>query len=166
MIITKSFTAMTIKKILIGVDDSKFAEYAAAYGFEIARKFSASVGLVNIVEPTMLPPMGTSADPILGMPMQGVGVEEMELLDIRKSQAEDIFERTTKKFAKDIKVTHFTEYGATAQGIIDCSKEFNADLIVIGTHNRSGIDRLLMGSVAEHVVRHSEVPVLVVPFSQ
>jgi nucleotide-binding universal stress UspA family protein len=157
---------MTIKKILIGVDDSKFAEHAAAYGFEIARKFNASVGLVNIVEPTMMPPMGASADPVLGMPMQGVGVEEMELLDIRKSQAEDIFDRTTKKFAKDIKVYNFTEYGATAQGIIDCGKEFKADLIVIGTHSRSGIDRLLMGSVAEHIVRHSEVPVLVVPFKE
>ncbi|GAC1306245.1 MAG: universal stress protein [Mucilaginibacter sp.] len=157
---------MTIKKILIGVDDSKFAEHAAAYGFEIARKFNASVGLVNIVEPTMMPPMGASADPVLGMPMQGVGVEEMELLDIRKSQAQDIFEHTTKKFAKGIKVSHFTEYGATAQGIMDCSKEFKADLIVIGTHSRSGIDRLLLGSVAEHVVRHSEVPVLVVPFKE
>jgi nucleotide-binding universal stress UspA family protein len=157
---------MTIKKILIGVDDSKFAEHAAAYGFEIARKFNASVGLVNIVEPTMMPPMGAGADPVLGMPMQGVGVEEMELLDIRKSQAEDIFDRTAKKFAKDIMVSHFTEYGSTAEGIINCSKEFKADLIVIGTHNRSGIDRLLMGSVAEHIVRHSEVPVLVVPFKE
>ncbi|MDB5124302.1 MAG: putative universal stress protein [Mucilaginibacter sp.] len=157
---------MTIKKILIGVDDSKFAEHAAAYGFEIARKFNASVGLVNIVEPTMMPPMGASADPVLGMPMQGVGVEEMELLDIRKSQAEDIFDRTTKRFARDIKVSHFTEYGSTAEGIINCSKEFKADLIVIGTHSRSGIDRLLMGSVAEHIVRHSEVPVLVVPFKE
>jgi nucleotide-binding universal stress UspA family protein len=36
-------------------------------------------------------------------------------------------------------------------------------MIVIGTHSRTGIDRLLMGSVAEHVIRHSEVPVLVVP---
>jgi nucleotide-binding universal stress UspA family protein len=63
-----------------------------------------------------------------------------------------------------MQVTHFTEYGSTASGIIECSKEFGADLIVIGTHSRSGLDRLLMGSVAEHVVRHSEVPVLVVPF--
>ncbi len=157
---------MTIKRILIGIDDSKYAERAAAYGFEIARKFNASVGLVNVVSPSVMPPMGTSADPILGMSMQGVGTEEMELLDIRRSQAEDIVDRTVGKFAKDMKVTHFTEFGATAQGIIDCSKEFKADMIVLGTHSRSGLDRLLMGSVAEHVVRHAEVPVLVVPFSQ
>ena len=54
-----------------------------------------------------------------------------------------------------------------ADGIIQCSKDFGADLIiVIGTHSRTGFDRLLMGSVAEDVVRHSEIPVLVVPFEE
>jgi len=157
---------MMIKKILIGIDDSKYAEHAAEYGFDIARKFNASVGLVNIVEPAMMPQMSSSADPILGVPSQGVGMEELEIMDIQKNQSENIVERTIKKFAGDMKVTHFNEYGSTADGIISCSKEFKADLIVIGTHNRSGIDRLLMGSIAEHVVRHSEVPVLVVPFGE
>jgi nucleotide-binding universal stress UspA family protein len=157
---------MMIKKILIGIDESKFAEHAAEYGFEIARKFNAAVGLVNIVEPAMMPQMPTSSDPILGTPSQGVGIEEMELLDIQKNQSENIVDRTIKKFAGDMQVTHFTEYGSTADGIINCGKEFKADLIVIGTHSRTGIDRLLMGSVAEHVVRHSDVPVLVVPMKE
>jgi len=157
---------MTIKKILIGIDDSKYAEHAAEYGFDIARKFNASVGLVNIVEPAMMPQMSSGTDPILGVPSQGVGIEELEIMDIQKNQSENIVEQTIKKFAGDMQVTHFNEYGSTADGIINCSKEFKADLIVIGTHNRSGIDRLLMGSVAEHVVRHSEVPVLVVPFGE
>jgi nucleotide-binding universal stress UspA family protein len=157
---------MTIKKILIGIDDSKYAEHAAKYGFEIARKFDAAVGLVNIVEPALMPPMTPGSDPILGMPAQGVGIDGVDLLDLRKDQSAQIVAQTIKRFAKDVKVTHFTEFGDTADGIITCSKEFKADLIVIGTHNRSGIDRLLMGSVAEHVVRHSDIPVLVVPISQ
>jgi nucleotide-binding universal stress UspA family protein len=157
---------MIIKKILIAIDDSAYAEHAAEYGFDIARKFNAAVGLVNIVVPAMMPQMGTSTDPILGMPSMGIGMEEMELLDIQKNQSENIIDRTIKKFAGDMQVTHFTEYGQTADGILTCNKEFKADLIVIGTHSRSGIDRLLMGSVAEHVVRHSEVPVLVVPMKE
>jgi nucleotide-binding universal stress UspA family protein len=154
---------MTIKKILIGIDDSKYAEHATEYGFDIARKFNAAIGLVNIVEPAIMPPMAASADPIIGMPMQGTGFEEMEMLDIQKNQSENIVDRFIKKFAGDLQVTHFTEYGPTADGIISCSKEFGADLIVLGTHSRTGFDRLIMGSVAEHVVRHSEIPVLVVP---
>lgn len=154
---------MTIEKILIAIDDSAYAEHAADYGFDIARRFNAAVGVVNIIEPAMMPQMTPGADPIMGMPLQGTGIEEMELLDIQKNQSENIVDRTIKKFAGDMAVTHFTEYGSTADGIIKCSNEFSASLIVIGTHSRSGLDRLLMGSVAEHVVRHSAVPVLVVP---
>lgn len=155
---------MKISKVLIGIDDSKYAEHAAEYGFDIARKFNASVGLVNIVEPVIIPGVSAGVDPIMGSTMQNNAEEEMEILDIQKNQAQNIVENTIKKFADGMQVTHFTDYGSTADGIINCSKEFGADLIVIGTHSRTGLDRLLMGSVAEHVVRHSEVPVLVVPF--
>jgi nucleotide-binding universal stress UspA family protein len=153
---------MTIEKILIGIDDSKHAEYAAEYGFDIARKFNAAVGLVNIVGPALMPPL-TATDPMIGIQTEGIGIDELELMDIQKNQSENIVEQTIKKFAGDMSVTHFTDYGSTADGIVHCAKEFEADLIVIGTHSRHGLDRLLMGSVAEHVVRHSPVPVLVVP---
>jgi nucleotide-binding universal stress UspA family protein len=153
---------MTIQKVLIAINYGKHAEYAAEYGFDIARKFGAEAGLVNVVEPAIIPAL-TSADPIMSAPNEAMGMEELELMDIQTTQSENIVEQTIKKFAAGMQVTHFTEYGSSADGIIDCCKEFNADLIVIGTHSRSGLDRLLMGSVAEHVVRHSPVPVLVVP---
>jgi nucleotide-binding universal stress UspA family protein len=155
---------MTINKILIGIDDSKEADHAAEYGFDIARKFNAAVGIVNIVEPALMPQSPLGADPLTGMTMQGTGVDEMELMDIQKSFGDNVVEGAIKRFAGDMPVTHFTEYGPTADGIISCGKEFGADLIVIGTHNRTGFDRLLNGSVAEHVVRHSTIPVLVVPY--
>jgi len=154
---------MKIKKILIGIDDSKFAEHAADYGFDIAHSFKAHVGLVHIVEPMVIPSTGNS-DILLGASPQTMGINDVELMNIQNDASETLIERTIKKFGKGIEVTHFNEYGDTADGIIDCAKEFKADLIVIGTHSRSGLDRLLMGSVAEHVVRHSEIPVLVVPF--
>jgi nucleotide-binding universal stress UspA family protein len=155
---------MKISKILIGIDDSKYAEHAAEYGFDIARKFNAAVGLVNIVEPTVMPETMAGVDPLMGSGMISAGIQDMEILNIQINQSENIVERTIKQYAGNMQVTHFTEYGSRAEGIIECSKEFGADLIVIGTHSRSGFDRLFMGSVAEHVIRHSEVPVLVVPF--
>ncbi len=58
---------------------------------------------------------------------------------------------------------HFTILTLTnaADGILNTSKEINADLIVLGSHGRKGWDRLLMGSVAESVMRHSDCPVLI-----
>lgn len=153
---------MTISKILIGIDDSLHAEHAAQYGFELARTLKATVAIVNIVEPAVVSQI-TTADPMIGLPGQAIGADELEIMDIQKTQSENIVDATIKKYAGDMNVTHFSEYGSTTDGIISCANEFGADLIVIGTHNRHGIDRLLMGSVAEHVVRHSHVPVLVVP---
>ena len=153
-----------IKKILIGIDESKYAENAAKYGFDLAKTLNAHVGLVHMIEPVAMPLSTTGAETILGTPMQGFsGVEDTELIDAQNELSENIIERTAKKFGGDQEVTHFNEYGSTAEGIIDCAKEFKADLIIVGTQNRSGLDRLLMGNIAEHVVRHSEIPVLVVP---
>jgi nucleotide-binding universal stress UspA family protein len=152
---------MKISNILIGIDDSKYAEYAASYGFDIARTFNARVGLVHIVEPTVSP--DNNADTIMGMPMQSPNFNDVNLLEMQKDRSDNIIDRTITKYGDGLQVTHFNEYGSTADGILSCSKEFNADLIVIGTHGRTGIDRLLMGSVAESVVRNSHVPVLVVP---
>jgi nucleotide-binding universal stress UspA family protein len=155
---------MEIKKVLIAIDDSKFSEHAAEYGFDIARSYSAEVGLVHIVEPIVYPPAGN--DTLTGIPFEVGAVTDKELITAQTESSENIISRTIKKFAGDLQVTHFTEYGLTAEGILGCSREFNADLIVVGTHSRTGLDRLLMGSVAEYVVRHSDVPVLVVPLKE
>ena len=152
-----------IKKILIGVDDSKYAEHAAEYGFKLAQSLDAHVGLVNIVEPMAIPVTGNGADEILGTPMQGIAVNNTDILDAQSQASAMILERTAKKFGGNLHVTHFNEYGTSGDGIISCSAEFKADLIVIGTHTRSGLDRLFSGDVAEYVVRHSGIPVLVVP---
>ncbi|MCC8425099.1 universal stress protein [Mucilaginibacter sp. UR6-11] len=154
---------MLIKKILIGIDNSKFAEHAAEYGFDIAHKFKAKVGLVHIVEPVVTPYIN-SGDPMLGS--SDIGVTNIDLINIQDKAGKSMINDAIKKFGDDLDITQYEEFGDTADGIINCSKEFGADLIVIGTHSRTGIDRLLMGSIAEHVVRHSEVPVLVVPFHE
>ena len=154
---------MKIKRILIGIDDSKIAEHATEYGFDIAHTYKAHVGLVHVVEPMTIP-ANTGSDVVLGTSPTITGIDELEILNIQSQASETLIERTAKRFGKDLEVTELNQFGDTADGIIDCAREFKADLIVIGTHSRSGLDRLLMGSVAEHVVRHSPIPVLVVPY--
>ena len=153
-----------ISKILIGVDDSKYAEAAAKYGFDLARSLGAKVGVVNIIEPMAVPATNYGATEILGAPLQGLdSVNETELLNVQDQVSENIVQRIAKEFGGRLEVTHFSEYGATGEGIIACSAEFKADLIVVGSHHRSGLDRIFSSNVAEYVVRHSKIPVLVVP---
>lgn len=152
---------MSIRKILIAVDDSRYADHAAEFGFEMARLCSAEVGLVNIIEPIIMPAGGS--DSITGITTEVSLVNESEMVRIQQEAAENTIRRIQEQYGDQLKITNFTEYGITADGILKCSAEFGADLIVVGTHNRSGIDRLFMGSIAENLVRHSKIPVLVVP---
>lgn len=155
---------MSIRKILIAVDDSRYADHAAEFGFEMARLCNAEVGLVNIIEPIIMPAGGS--DSITGITTEVSMVDESEMVRIQKEAAENTIRRIQEQYGDQLKITNFTEYGITADGILKCSAEFGADLIVVGTHNRTGIDRLFMGSIAENVVRHSKIPVLVVPLRE
>ena len=154
---------MMIKKILIGVDDSTYAAHAAKYGFNLADTLGAHVGLVHISEPIAIPTASTGADEILGKPMLHADIGDTDLLQVQQELSENILEHMAKKYGGKTEITHFNEYGSTGEGIIECSKSFKADLIVLGTHHRTGLDRLFNGSIAEFVVRHSQTPVLVVP---
>ena len=152
-----------MKRILIGIDDSKFADHAAAYGFKLASQLQAAVGLVHIIEPAVVPAVNPVMDPGLGLPVENNELLAADIMNIQDVRSRQILDATMKKYAGELNVTVFEEYGSTADGIIDCSKEFKADMIVIGTHSRTGLDRFFMGSVAEQVVRHAPIPVLVVP---
>jgi nucleotide-binding universal stress UspA family protein len=152
-----------IKKILIGVDDSTYATHAAKYGFSLAETLGAHVALVHITEPMPIPTATTGTDEIMGVPIQHVDIDDPALLQAQQELSENILERVAKKYGGKTEITHFNEYGSTSEGIIECSQNFKADLIVLGTHHRTGLDRLISGSIAEQVVRHSKIPVLVVP---
>jgi nucleotide-binding universal stress UspA family protein len=155
-----------INRILIGVDDSTYAEHAAKYGFNLAETLNAHVGLVHIIEPMAIPTAATGTDEVLGTPIQLADSSDTELLHVQQEIAENILERIAKKYGGKTDVSHFNEYGSTGEGIISCSQSFKADLIVLGTHQRTGLDRFLSGSIAEFVVRHSQIPVLVVPVKE
>lgn len=154
---------MKIRKILIGIDESEFSRYAAAYGFDIAHTYGAEVGLVNIVEPVVVPT--DTQDGLLGMPFDtNLNLPGTELETLQVNRSATLLDQAAKEWGEGLEIAQFTQYGSTVEGIIECSKEFNADLIVIGTHRRTGIDKFFLGNVAEQVVNRSLIPVLVVPY--
>lgn len=152
-----------MKKILIGIDDSKFADHAVEYGFNLAHQLNASVALVHITEPIVAPVSPIDANIGLGFDTTADMVTP-ELYQVQDERSKTMIDVAIKKYGSDkISISVCTEYGDTAEGILKCANDQHADMIVIGTHSRTGFDRFLMGSVAEHVIRHSQIPVLVVP---
>lgn len=82
------------------------------------------------------------------------------ILDLHK-EAVDLFAKLKAEFDIQQSCT-FIEDGKPSAKIVETAKEWNADYIVVGTQGRTGLSHLLMGSVAEDVIRHSKIPVLVI----
>jgi nucleotide-binding universal stress UspA family protein len=78
--------------------------------------------------------------------------------DVKKNQ-----QILCERVFKDYKVWTFIEEGKPSEKVLKVAEEWGADLIVCGTHGRKGFEHLLMGSVAERLIRHSTIPLLVIP---
>lgn len=147
-----------LNKILIAVEDSAFSEIAAEYGFALASKFDAQVGLVHVndILPTTTPNL---ADPLLNEPMVTMMPEAIAM---QEEASKRLFERLTK--GRDhSRISTFTQLGNARDEILATADEWHADLIILGTHGRTGFDHFISGSVAESVVRRAKCPVLIIP---
>ncbi|MBU7024433.1 MAG: universal stress protein [Theionarchaea archaeon] len=139
------------KKILIATDGSEHSERAETHGLVLAKESNASVTAMYVVE-VVHPVKSIGGPPSLLLEGQKEGLEE---------EGKKIVDRVVEK-GKDmgIEVTPLVGEGHPAQEIIEHAKDF--DLVVVGTLGRAGLSHLLLGSVAEKVVRHAPCPVLVV----
>ena len=145
---------MEIRSILLPTDFSDCANYALSYATSFARAASASIICVHVIEPVM-PTVGYT-----GM------TEPLPMADISE-QLEDSAERELPKIGEceeceGLNVEEVIAHGDAASEIVRVAKERDVDLIIISTHGRTGLGRLLFGSTAESVVRHAPCPVLVV----
>ena len=143
-----------LKKILLPTDFSGCANYALPYAAAIARAANAQIICVHVVEP-VVPTVGYTglADP-------------MPIADISE-QLEDSAERQLPKLAEceecaGLNVEEVIVHGDAAAEIVRVASEEEVDLIVISSHGRTGLGRMIFGSTAESVVRHASCPVLVV----
>jgi nucleotide-binding universal stress UspA family protein len=138
-----------MKKILIAIDDGPTSEKIASNGFQLAKQLNAEIALVSVVDDTSL--------------MTDGGVTPGELAEIIKNDLKKYQKMLIDKVFKDYKVWNFVEKGNPYKTILKVAEEWSADLIVLGTHGRTGISHLLMGSIAEKVTRNSTKPLFIVP---
>lgn len=145
---------MKIDTILVTSDLSDSAERAFAPAAALARESGAKIELIHVVDDTPVPPAGAPLAPALHAPdlESTVAACEKKLASQRAALGDDI----------EVNATVIVATGP-ADAVCTAARELGADLIVISTHGRTGLRRFVLGSVAESVVRHARVPVLVVP---
>jgi len=132
------------KSILVPLDGSKLAENILTEVEELAVLLNARLNLINVRKAHVLP---------------GVDPTDSQVRVVREAQ-EYLENLKGTLSTKIIGFKLHTPYGNPADKILEVSKRDDIDLIAMSTHGRSGIGRWLLGSVAEKVVRHSDIPVL------
>ena len=144
---------ITCKQILCPVDFSDFSDYAMRYAALLAQKFEARLTLLHVVAPILVPLPGDALVP----PMR-----QADLADIADACRERLTRTAGDLAEKGIAVACRVTNGAPYLEILRMAEEMHADMIVMGTHGRSGLVHLMIGSVAERVVRKAPCAVLTV----
>lgn len=140
---------MSFRKILIAVDESPVAAHATDVGAQLATALGAELALVAVVDPTV------SIAP-------DSGVSGAELIAMAEQDAKRLLAGFRQRASQGNPSLEFVAVGKPAAEIVKTAKEWPADVIVIGSHGRHGLERALLGSVAERVMRHAPCSVLVV----
>lgn len=141
---------MAYNKILIAVDSSEYAMKAAEKGLELAHQLGAKAALIFVVEKSK------------SMGNVDAGITHEQALIVLKKEAEQTLDELAEMY-NGIEVMKFMPEGNPEEDILKTVENWSADLLVLGTHGRTGLKHLLVGSIAEHVIRHSVIPVMVVP---
>jgi nucleotide-binding universal stress UspA family protein len=142
-----------LKSILVAVDFEATSEHALVYGRELARKLGATLHVLHVVDDVFALSAGTEGT-LAAIPLLQARMEDDARARLGRLLRED-------DRAAGVEVVTVTS-PLPAHAIVTFARDFNIDLIVMGTHNRSGAPVSMMGSVAERVVRTAPCPVLTV----
>lgn len=140
------------KDLLVPLDQSPPAQAALTHA--VTEFPDATITLLHVINPM---------EPRYQGPISAAGVAD-QWYDERKETATELFDEARANLPVDTPPTITTtiEMGTPAHTIVEYARETDVDHIIMGSHGRSGVSRLLLGSVAERVVRQSPVPVTVV----
>ena len=146
-------TIEAMEKILVPVDFSPYSEEALSYAKELAALYGAGLQLLHTIEEPAYPYFynpGVTFSPI----------EHLEALRVKAEEAMDKLLAETK--GPEVPAERFVATGRPSSEIAGFAEEHGSDLVVIATHGLTGLERLLVGSTAEHVVRLAPCPVFTV----
>jgi nucleotide-binding universal stress UspA family protein len=140
---------MAFKRILIAVDTSEIGTHATLVGLELASALGAEVAFIHVIGPAI---------------SDGAWfpVASAELTEAPDAEISQVLASLQGRVPISIEAVKFVPVGSPIEAITEAARSWPADLVVIGSHGRDGVDRVLLGSVAEGVARHAPCPVLVV----
>ncbi len=145
---------IAVKRILMATDFSAYSREALDYAVYLAQNLDAELHLLHAFEPPFFSHTGVSPS---------VQHEVQKWIVENKKEASEALQTLAKEIqSQGVKVSAIFKEGPPFLEILKAAEEISAHLIILGTHGRTGLPHVLMGSVAERVVRKSSCPVLTV----
>ncbi|QDU39996.1 hypothetical protein Mal4_43500 [Maioricimonas rarisocia] len=142
-----------LKKILVPSDFSDFSKHALRYGCELSNRFNSELHLLHVLQDIV----ALVPEPGMAFPAPGDYMDEM-----KQSASRALDDLPDEEWIRDVPVVREVRVGTPFLEIVRYARDLDIDLIVVGTHGRSGLAHVLLGSTAEKVVRKSGCPVLTV----
>ncbi|MGF1556064.1 universal stress protein [Paucihalobacter sp.] len=139
-----------MKKIIVPVDFSKHSEYAAEAAAILAKRNNSEILAIHMLE---------LSETSFSQSDSNDQLKDLFFIKRAEKQFEDFI---SKKFLKDVKVTPIVKRFKVFRELNEIAKAEHADLVIMGSHGTSGMSEIFIGSNTERVVRHSDIPVLVI----
>lgn len=145
---------LKIERILCPLDFSEFSIRAYEYAHSIARHHGAKLFVQHVAEPFVpLDPSAISVSPVV--------IDQISAQQVAEAE-EKLHELAARRVGNDVEQEVVLARGPVADSILQFAEDRNIDLIAMGTHGRRGLDRIVLGSVTERVLRKAPCPVLAV----
>lgn len=149
-----------MQKILIAIDYNPSSQKVAEAGNKIAQLTGAEVCLLHVM--ANITHYGMRYPTFMGYEGYDAGAVDINAVNEMRGVTEEYLQSVAKHLNNDRVTTHLTE-GDAGRAILEYADKWNADLIVLGTHSHSVLEKLLMGTVASTVIEKTRVPVYLVP---
>lgn len=151
-----------MKKILIALDYDPTAQKVAEIGYTLAKAMHAQAILLHVTSDASYY-SSLNYSPIMGFGgFNSVDTVQTDNVEGLIKVANDYLDKT-KRHLGDEKIQTVVKSGFFGETILNTASELKVDIVVMGTHSRRGLEKILVGSVAENVLHHSSIPLLIIP---
>ena len=151
-----------MKKTLIALDYNPVSEKVVDAGYKLAKQLGSEVCLIHVVADVSY--YGVQYPTFMGYGGFDASID-LDLATEMRTVAKNYLE-TVAKHLNDPEVSTYLGYGDASDAILKYADEYRADLIVLGTHSHNFLEKLLLGDVASQVLKHTKIPVFMVPIKK
>lgn len=151
-----------MKKVLIALDYNPSAQKVAETGYYLAKAMNAQSVLLHVISGATYYSY-LKYSPVMGFEgFNNLDTTQTEAVEELKNVAQEYLDKS-KRHLGDTTIQTVVKNGDFGETILETATQIKADIIVMGTHSRRGLEKILMGSVAEYVLHHTSIPVLIIP---